>query len=184
MDKPMLQSGSWKNYLLLFWEGYNKVNEALANVILVVISIIVFMGICARYVFRMPFEWSDEFAIYGFIWLCFLGAGLAEKNDRHFRVTILVDRMGPKLRLVVEIFLHIILFTVMYRFFQDSMRYYEQGKSGISTIMLIPLSYVYASLPVCVILLFLNRIKVFIDNIIMHVRMIKDPSYVPPVKAG
>ena len=168
-----------KNALLKFWAGYNKVNEVLANVLLVVIAIIAFMGVCARYIFRAPFPWSDEFVIYGFIWLGFLGAALAEKHGRHFRVTIFVDKMGPKARLIVDIFLHIVLFIVLYRFFLDSVKYAQQGKSGISTIMLIPLNYVYMSMPVCVGLLFLNRIKVFIDTIILYVRMIKDPNYKP-----
>lgn len=177
MEKP--------SRLYRIWLGYNKVNEVMSNVLLVAISIIVFMGVCARYVFRAPFEWSDEFAIYGFIWLCFLGTALAEKEDHHFRVTFLVDKLGPKGRLVVETLLHLLLFVVLYQFFIDSMKYYDQGKSGISTIMLIPLNYIYASLPVCVALMFLNRIKVFIDIIISNVRMIKNPDYAPPAaKAG
>ena len=183
MDQPSLSGKSLKDYLLRFWHGYNKINEIVSNVILVAITIIVFMGVCARYVFRAPFEWTDEFAIYGFIWLCFLGTALAEKNDTHFRVTFLVDKMGPRLRLVVEIFLHILLFVCLFQFFFDSMKYYVQGKSGISTIMQIPLSYIYVSMPICAAILFLNRIKIFIDYIVQCVRMIKDPNYAPPAKA-
>ena len=183
MGKPSFLGGSWKDYLLKFWAAYNKVNEVLGSIIVAAISIIVFMGICARYVFRAPFEWTDEFAIYGFIWLCFLGAALAEKNNRHFRVTVLVEKLGPKARLIIDILLHILLFFILYRFFLDSVKYYQQGKSGISTIMQIPLSYIYVAMPICVGLMFLNRIKVFIDTIIMYTRMIKDPNYVPPAQA-
>ena len=182
MDHASFFPKSLKDFLLKFWAGYNKVNEVIASILVAVIAIIIFMGVCARYVFRMPFEWSDEFAIYGFIWLSFLGAALAEKSDKHFRVTILVDKLGPKARLVIDIFLHIILFVILYRFFFDSMKYFQQGKSGISTIMQIPLSYIYVSMPVCVAMIFLNRIKVFIDNIIKYVRMIKEPNYIPPAE--
>ena len=183
MEKTSHPGGSWKGYLLKIWEGYNKVNEVLSNVILVAITIIVFMGVAARYVFRAPFEWSDEFAIYGFIWLCFLGSALAEKKDTHFRVTFLVDKMGPRLRLVIEILMNVLLLVILYQFFWDSVKYYQQGKSGISTIMLIPLSYIYVSMPICVALMFFNRIKVFIDYIILYTRMIKDPAFVPPEQA-
>jgi len=183
MEKASLPGRSWKDYLLRFWHGYNKINEIVSNVILVAITIIVFMGVCARYVFRAPFEWSDEFAIYGFIWLCFLGAGLAEKNNKHFRVTVIVERMGPRVRLVIEILLHILLFFILYQFFFDSIKYFNQGKSGISTIMLIPLSYIYIAMPISVALMFLNRIKVFVDTIIQLTRMIKDPAYAAPAEA-
>ena len=183
MERQSFSSRTLINCLLKIWAGVNKANEVLAILFLVAISIFVFMGICARYIFRAPFEWTDEFAIYGFIWLCFLGAGLAEKNNRHFRVTVLVEKMSPKARLVVDIFLHILLFYIMYKFFRDSMKYFNQGKSGISTIMQIPLSYIYMALPVCVGMLFMNRIKVFISSIILYVRMIKDPNYTPPAEA-
>ena len=67
MGKSSFLGGSWKDYLLKFWAGYNKVNEVLGSLIVAAISVIVFMGICARYALRTPFEWTDEFAIYGFI---------------------------------------------------------------------------------------------------------------------
>ena len=180
MDNASFFPGLLKDFLLKIWAAYNKINEVIASILVAFIATIVFMGVCARYIFRAPFEWSDEFAIYGFIWLCFLGAALAEKNNRHFRVTFLVDRVGPKARLVIEICLHIILFVILYRFFFDSMKYFQQGKSGISTVMQIPLSYIYVSMPICVGMMFLNRIKVFIDTIIRYVHLIKDPDYTPP----
>jgi len=182
MDKPSFFPGTLKNCLLKIWTGLNKVNEVMAIVLLVAITIVVFSQVLSRYIFRTPFGWTDEFAIFGFIWLCFLGAAVAEQRGRHFRVTVLVDKMGPKTRLVVDIFLHIILFHILYRFFLDGIKYYEQGKAGISAILQIPLSYIYLAVPVSIALLFLNRIKIFIDSIIMHVRMIKDPNYTPPAE--
>ena len=182
MDKTSFISGTLKNCLLKIWAAYNKVNEVLAIVLLIAISFVVLAQVILRYVLRTPLGWTDEVAIFGFIWLCFLGAAVAEKRGRHFRVTVLVDRMKPKARLVVDIILHIILFAILYRFFFESIRFFEQGRAGISTILQIPLSYIYLAVPVSVVLLFLNRIKVFIDSIIMHVRMIKDPSYKPPAE--
>lgn len=184
MDKSSFFFETLKACLLKFWEGYNKVNEVLAILFLVAITIVVFVAVWFRYVLRLPLVWSEEFAINGFIWLCFLGAGLAEKHGRHFRVTVLVERMKPKTRLVVDIFLHIILFVVLYRFFMDGLSYFEQGRSGITTVTQIPLSFIYAAVPVCAAILFLNRIKVFIDTIVMHVRMIKDQNYMPGKKLG
>jgi len=172
-----------KKGLLGFWAGYNKVNEVMAVVLLIAISLVVFAQVLFRYVFQTPFGWTDEFAIFGFIWLCFLGAAVAEKRGRHFRVTVLVDKMGPKTRLVVDIVLHLILFVILYRFFLDGIRYFQQGKAGISAIMQIPLSYIYLAVPVSIALLFLNRIKVFIDSVITYTRMIKDPNYKPPAES-
>ena len=162
------------------YRSYNKAAEVLSVFLLIAISIIVFVSITARYVFRTPFEWSEEFARYGFIWICFFGFAMAEKSGDHFRIGYFVDKLPVKPRLVLEIFLHIIMFVVLYQFFIEGMKYYEQGKSGISTIMLIPLSYIYAALPVGIVLMALNRIKIFADTMLVCIRRIKDPGYVPP----
>jgi TRAP-type C4-dicarboxylate transport system permease small subunit len=160
--------------------GYNKVAEIISVILLIAITIIVFVAVGARYVFRTPFEWSEEFARYGFIWICFLGFALAEKSGDHFRITYFADKMSAKLRFAVEIFLNGLILVVMYQFFTESMNYYEQGKSGISTIMVIPLNYIYAALPAGIVFMALNRIKIFADTIIACVRRIKDPGYIPP----
>ncbi|MDR1626233.1 MAG: TRAP transporter small permease [Spirochaetia bacterium] len=171
MAKPSL--------LYRFYLGYNKAAEVLSVILLVATTIIVFIAVGARYIFRMPFEWSEEFARYGFIWICFLGFALAEKSGDHFRITYFSDKLPPKARLVVEIFLNGLILVVMCRFFAESVNYYNQGKSGISTIMLIPLNYIYAALPVGIILMAFNRIKIFAGIIIDCVRRIKDPGYTP-----
>jgi TRAP-type C4-dicarboxylate transport system permease small subunit len=161
------------------YRGYNKAAEILSVILLIAITIIVLIAVGARYIFKMPFEWSEEFARYGFIWICFLGFALAEKSGDHFRITFFADKMPARPRLIVEIFLNGLILVVMYRFFIESMNYYNQGKSGISTIMLIPLNYIYAALPVGIVLMALNRIKIFAGIIIGCVRRIKDPGYTP-----
>jgi TRAP-type C4-dicarboxylate transport system permease small subunit len=171
MAKPSL--------LYRIYLGYNKAAEILSVILLIAITIIVLIAVGARYIFKMPFEWSEEFARYGFIWICFLGFALAEKSGEHFRITYFADKMPAKLRLVVEIFLNGLILVVMYRFFRESMNYYNQGKSGISTIMLIPLNYIYAALPVGIVLMTLNRIKVFALIITGCVRGIKKTGSTP-----
>ena len=168
------------NFLYKIYLGYNKVAEIVAIIILAFVTVIVFLSVGARYIFEAPFEWSEEIARYGFIWICFLGYALAEKSGDHFRITYVVDKFSPKVRLGVEIFLNLLILVVLFQFFKETLNYYEQGKSGISTILLIPLNYVYVSISVAVFLMFLNRIKTFVDTIIHCVRRIKDPNYIPP----
>jgi len=166
--------------LYRIYRGYNKIAEVLSIILLIAITIIVFVSVGARYIFKMPFEWSEEFARYGFIYICFFGFALAEKSGDHFRITYFVDKAPAKLRLLIEIFLHVLMFIVLYQFFMQSVAYYNQGRSGISTIMLIPLNYIYAALPIGIVLMGLNRIKIFAETLSVCLRRIKDPTYIPP----
>ena len=55
----------------------------------------VFLGVFSRYVLQATFQWYDEVARLCFIWIVFLGAALAVKRGMHFRMRLIVDRLGP-----------------------------------------------------------------------------------------
>jgi len=55
----------------------------------------VFLGVFSRYILQATFAWYDEVARLCFIWIVFLGAALAVKRGMHFRMRLLVDRLGP-----------------------------------------------------------------------------------------
>lgn len=55
----------------------------------------VFLGVFSRYILQATFQWYDEVARLCFIWIVFLGAALAVKRGMHFRMRLVVDRLGP-----------------------------------------------------------------------------------------
>ena len=55
----------------------------------------VFLGVFSRYVLQATFQWYDEVARLCFIWIVFLGATVAVKRGMHFRMRLVVDRLGP-----------------------------------------------------------------------------------------
>lgn len=72
-------------------------------VVLVAMIVVVFASVIARYVFNSAFSWSEEFAIWGFTWLIFLGSVLGLRAKRHIAVTILVDSLKGNTRACVEL---------------------------------------------------------------------------------
>jgi len=62
--------------------------------LLVAIIGLLFAGMAARYVFRMPLVWSDELSSTFFLWLAMLGSALAVRRLSHMRMTALVSRVG------------------------------------------------------------------------------------------
>ena len=62
----------------------------------------VFLGVWSRYIMQATFRWYDEVARLCFIWIIFLGAAVAVARRLHFRMHLVVDRFGPRLRLAVE----------------------------------------------------------------------------------
>ena len=69
--------------------------ERLCLLLMVALVGDVFLGVWSRYVMQATFRWYDEVARLCFIWIIFLGAAVAVRRGLHFRVHLLVDRLGP-----------------------------------------------------------------------------------------
>jgi len=69
--------------------------ERVCMALMVVLVGDVFLGVFSRYVMQATFPWYDEVARLSFIWIIFLGAAVAVKRGAHFRMRLLVDRLGP-----------------------------------------------------------------------------------------
>ena len=71
--------------------------------LMVVLVVDVFLGVWSRYVLHATFQWYDEVARLCFVWMVFLGAAVAVRRGAHFRLHLLVDRLGPRLRRVTDL---------------------------------------------------------------------------------
>jgi TRAP-type C4-dicarboxylate transport system permease small subunit len=58
----------------------------------------VFLGVFSRYIMQATFRWYDEVARLCFVWIIFLGAAVAVRRRLHFRMHLVVDRLGPAAR--------------------------------------------------------------------------------------
>src|SRR5262249_50263492 len=60
------------------------------------------LGVFSRYVMQATFRWYDEVARLCFVWIIFLGAGIAVRRRLHFRMHLVIDRLVPGARRVAE----------------------------------------------------------------------------------
>jgi len=65
--------------------------------------VILFSGICARYVFNTPLIWSDELASLLFLWLAMLGAAVAFRRGEHMRMTAFVNRASGSTQAFLQV---------------------------------------------------------------------------------
>ena len=78
----------------LFWKTLSHVTLFCFLAMLLVMIVQVF----CRDVLRVSVSWTDELTRYFFIWAIFLGSALAQRTREHIRITVLVDRLSPRLR--------------------------------------------------------------------------------------
>jgi C4-dicarboxylate transporter, DctQ subunit len=75
-----------------------------AAVCLLAVTLIITYEVFMRYLFNAPTTWVQEMSIYLCIAIGFMAAAYALKNNSHFSVTLLVDRMTAKNRRRMKIF--------------------------------------------------------------------------------
>jgi TRAP-type C4-dicarboxylate transport system permease small subunit len=73
-----------------------------AVLLLVAMVAIVCFGVFFRYVLNSSLSWYDEFASYLLVWLTFYGAVVADYRRKHIGFELLVDKLGPLQRRVVD----------------------------------------------------------------------------------
>lgn len=72
---------------------------------------VVLLGIITRAAGH-PISWTEEASRLSFVWMIFLGLSYGTTHDKHIRVTIIPDKMGPRVAAAFTIFWDIITIIV------------------------------------------------------------------------
>lgn len=67
------------------------------------LAVIVCLGVFFRYVLNSSLTWYDEFASYMLVWLTFYGTVVADYRRRHIGFDLVVEKLGPLQRKVVDV---------------------------------------------------------------------------------
>ena len=149
---------------------WNRVNEILLSVFeaicagfLLLIAGLTIAQVAMRYVFNYPFTWSEELAIAAFIYVGFIGIGVAYAQGRHLYVDALVVILPRSIRKVIEGialgFSAIFLLVVIEQMIKLMIVTY---KVGINTPALqLPKAIIYVSLPIGCLLFLIQVVRKF-----------------------
>jgi len=133
--------------------------DALTIIGYVIITVTILAASLSRYVFLSPLVWTVEIARLVFIWVVLLGVSTTEREDAHFQINTFVERFPRSVKVVVKLFADLVVIASLIILFFISLPYVHQGSRGISPVLQLPLSYVYISLPIGVVLTLLVRLQ-------------------------
>jgi TRAP-type C4-dicarboxylate transport system permease small subunit len=86
--------------------------EYLASIIMIMIVVLVFIAASSRYL-GSPINWSVDLAQGLFVWVVYLGASLATREDRHIGVSYFVDLLPPAAKQAVTIAGNLLVITFL-----------------------------------------------------------------------
>jgi TRAP-type C4-dicarboxylate transport system permease small subunit len=119
-----------------------------------------FGQVVLRYVFGRPLTWSEEVSRYLFVWVVFVGAGVAARHRGHIALDFLVSRFPPRPRRAVAMVMGVLSLAMLLLVFVwygwtltlVSMRQ-ESPATGV------PVGYATLAIPVGGLLTALNTIR-------------------------
>ena len=80
-----------------------------AIMFLVIFVITVILQVITRYVPGLVFLWTEQIAVYTFIWTVMMGASIGVRTKQHFYLSIFTDKMSTKKLRYNNIFLQIMI---------------------------------------------------------------------------
>lgn len=82
----------------------NRLEDNIVGIILLIMTILAFINVIARYVFLASLPWVEELNRLGLVIITYVGAACALKNHAHLGLTIITDRLPEKAQRVVAVF--------------------------------------------------------------------------------
>lgn len=83
---------------------FNELEDNLLAIMIVVMTILAFVNVIARYVFLASFPWVEELNRLGLVILSYMGAAVALKHNAHLGLTILTDKLPEKAQKAAGVF--------------------------------------------------------------------------------
>jgi C4-dicarboxylate transporter DctQ subunit len=98
------------------FDTVNKVAEIILGVAFIALCVSVASQVVARYVFNYSFSWSTEFPVFLFLWVSFIAAAAAYRDESHLSVTFVYERFRRKIKrilLYINLILSLLFFIVV-----------------------------------------------------------------------
>lgn len=137
-----------------------KLEEIVAGVFMVLMSVCTVGNVVARYVFNSPVAWAEEFARYAFVWVVFLGAVACTKQKRHIIIDAMIGVLPRRTRAWVLLFADLLIIGLMVTLVRYGWVLTTMSTEPTS-MMEIPQYLIYVAVPLSAFLVILYTIRDF-----------------------
>ncbi|WP_439235127.1 TRAP transporter small permease [Lonepinella koalarum] len=145
--------------------------QLLLGLMLAVMIALVFLNVVLRFFFNSGLVWSEEVSRYVFVYVIYLGAIVAMKENAHLGVDTFIKNMPEKLKWLFFVVGRLIIIAVMAILFKGSLAMVVQSSTAKAAATGLPLSIVYG-------IGLLTGIAIILIAALNIVDVIRDPKFV------
>jgi TRAP-type C4-dicarboxylate transport system permease small subunit len=118
--------------------------NGLMALLLSCMGLFIFTNVVLRYLFNSGLTWAEELSRFLFIWLIFLGAIEALKDNNHLGFTSFVQQLPPTAKKACFIVSNLLMVICLAILFQGSLEMTLLSQYTLSPATGLPLSYMYS----------------------------------------
>lgn len=132
----------------------NNFEQYLGTYFAIAMVITMLLQVFSRYVLGSSFSWTDEMATIFFIWSIYLGCGCAVTKRKHLKIDILYRNVPFKTGQILRVASNIVFFIFCCYMFPAFIKVLINlaKYNTVTAITRIPKSFVYAIIPVALVL--------------------------------
>ena len=139
--------------------------ERVLVVLSLLIAAVVFLQVVFRYVLQQPLFWSEELPRYLLIWMSFLSAALAQKDEAHINITLAVTPLPRVVRRWIRLLANLVILGFLGILIYSGALVTKITAAHRSTALQIPMAIVYVALPVGAALMMLYLILQIVRDV-------------------
>jgi len=113
-----------------------KIELIILMVLLSLMVIISFTQVVLRNIFETGISWADPMLRYTVLWLAFIGASIATRENRHINIDVLTRLLSPKLKKIVSVLTNLFALSVCLILLKSSIDFIKIEKQFPSEIFL------------------------------------------------
>ncbi len=108
----------------------------------------IIMTVFLRYIFNIAFNWTEELIILLFIGTTYFGLILGIKDEEHIKISLLKDKLPPKIKIIVDILISCINISVVVIIGYLSLDWIEKAGKPLTLGIKIPYGAAYTMMPI------------------------------------
>lgn len=131
----------------VFIRRLTRIVERLLIGLSAAIALVVFLQVLFRYLLQQPLFWSEELPRYLLIWMSFLAAAVAQRDEAHINITLVVNRLPAGGRRLAHLAANALMLAFLGVLIYSGSLVTRITVAHRSTALQIPMAAVYIALP-------------------------------------
>lgn len=115
---------------------------------LVLVVLVTSVGVFFRYVLNDPIMWTIELATVAFVWLTFIGASSAMRDDMHIGIDLVTNFLPARAQAGLAIVVNLLMLWLMWFFIQGGWSFAWSAWLKITPLMHWPYTWIDLAVPV------------------------------------